>query len=245
VGHALAGRGLLRENLSWGLVGYGAVGILTLLPLGRRLLRGSALLLVASPPLLAVLVVSAGMYRFRYMLWPHRLAALSALAGACLVLASPSVAASGRRAMARVLALLALAWTAQLVALDRAEGYSAWARLDAPALLKGAGTRASEVPREELRFLRCLGARLPRGLPVTAFGDLHPVFHRQSVVFEARAAYARSAPRLRVAPASSDGAPPGEGFCRGPSVGGLEVQAECGLVPLAESCAQEAREPPI
>jgi hypothetical protein len=245
VGHALAGRGLLRENLSWGLVGYGAVGILTLLPLGRRLLRGLALLLVASPPLLAVLVVSAGMYRFRYMLWPHRLAALSALAGACLVLASPSVAASGRRAMARVLALLALAWTAQLVALDRAEGYSAWARLDAPALLKGAGTRASEVPREELRFLRCLGARLPRGLPVTAFGDLHPVFHRQSVVFEARAAYARSAPRLRVAPASSDGAPPGEGFCRGPSVGGLEVQAECGLVPLAESCAQEAREPPI
>ena len=245
VGHALAGRGLLRENLSWGLVGYGAVGILTLLPLGRRLLRGLALLLVASPPLLAVLVVSAGMYRFRYMLWPHRLAALSALAGACLVLASPSVAASGRRAMARVLALLALAWTAQLVALDRAEGYSAWARLDATALLKGAGTRASEVPREELRFLRCLGARLPRGLPVTAFGDLHPVFHRQSVVFEARAAYARSAPRLRVAPASSDGAPPGEGFCRGPSVGGLEVQAECGLVPLAESCAQEAREPPI
>jgi hypothetical protein len=245
VGHALAGRGLLRENLSWGLVGYCAVGILTLLPLGRRLLRGLALLLVASPPLLAVLVVSAGMYRFRYMLWPHRLAALSALAGACLVLASPSVAASGRRAMARVLALLALAWTAQLVALDRAEGYSAWARLDAPALLQGAGTRASEVPREELRFLRCLGARLPRGLPVTAFGDLHPVFHRQSVVFEARAAYARSAPRLRVAPASAGSPPPGEGFCRGPSVGGLEVQAECGLVPLAESCAQEAREPPI
>jgi hypothetical protein len=243
VGHALAGQGLLRENLSWGLLGYCAVGVLSLLPLGRRLLRGLALLLVSSPPLLAVLVVSAGTYRFRYMLWPHRLAALSALAAACLVLASPRIASSGRRAMTRVLALLALTWAAQLVALDRAEGYSAWARLDAPALWKAEGTRASEVPPDELRFLRCLGARLPRALPVTAFGDLHPVFHRQSIVFEARAAYARAAPRLRVVPASADGVALDGGFCRGPRVGGLEVQAECDLVPLVERCGQAARDP--
>jgi hypothetical protein len=243
VGHAVAGRGLLRENLSWGLVGYLVVGALVLLPLGRRLLRGLALLLVSSPPLLAVLVVSAGTYRFRYMLWPHRLAALSALAAACFVLASPSFVSSGRRAMAKVLALLALTWAAQLVALDRAEGYSLRPRFDAPALWKGEGTRASGVPPEELRFLRCLGGRLPGGLPVSAFGDLHPVFHRQSVVFEARAAYARHAPRLRVVPASVERAPLAEGVCRAPQVGGLELQAECGLVPLAEGCAQEARDP--
>ena len=243
VGHALAGRSLMRESLSWGLVGYCAVGVLTLLPLGRRLFRGLTLLLVSSPPLLAVLVVSAGVYRFRYMLWPHRLAALSALAGACLVLASPTFARSGRRAMVRVLALIALTWTAQLVALDRAEGYSAVGRLDAPGLLKGEGTRASEVPHEELRFVRCLGARLPRGLPVIAFGDLYPVFHRQSIFFDARAAYARSAPRLRVVPASLDGASLAGGLCRGPRVGGHEVEAECGLIPLVEGCAQEARDP--
>jgi hypothetical protein len=145
--------------------------------------------------------------------------------------------------MTRVLALLALTWAAQVVALYRAEGYSARARLDAPALRKAAGTRAAEVPPDELRFLRCLGARLPRGLPVTAFGDLHPVFHRQSIVFEARAAYARSAPRLRVVPASADGVALDGGFCRGPTVGGLEVQAECDLVPLVEPCGQAARDP--
>jgi hypothetical protein len=99
------------------------------------------------------------------------------------------------------------------------------------------------VPHEELRFVRCLGARLPRGLPVIAFGDLYPVFHRQSIFFNARAAYARSAPRLRVVPASLDGASLAGGLCRGPRVGGHEVEAECGLIPLVEGCAQEARDP--
>jgi hypothetical protein len=140
-------------------------------------------------------------------------------------------------------ALLVLTWAAQLFALDRAEGYSPRARLNAPALLKGEATRASEVPREELRFLRCLGERLPRGLPVSSIGDMHPVFHQQSVVFEARAAYARSAPKLRVVSATADGAPLAEGFCRGPRVGGLAVEAECGLLPLVETCRQEARDP--
>jgi hypothetical protein len=175
------------------------------------------------------------------MLWPHRLAALSALAAACLVLAFPSVI-SGRRAWLRVAALVALTWTAQLVALERAEGYSALARLDALALARGEGTRAASVAPEELRFLRCLGGRLPRGLPVSAFGDLHPVFHQQSIVFDARAQYARHAPKLRVVPAASDGASPEAGFCRVPGTGALEVLADCGLVPLVEGCRQEARE---
>ncbi|HEY7925257.1 MAG: DUF2079 domain-containing protein [Burkholderiales bacterium] len=242
VGHAVAGRGRLRDNLAGGLAGYVAVGVLTLLPLGRRLGHGLALLLVASPPLLAVLVVSAGTYRFNYMLWPHRLAALSALAAACLALVFPAVV-SGRRALIRVAALLALTWTAQLVALDRAVGYPARARLDALALARGGGTRAAGVPPEELRFLRCLGGRLPRGLPVSAFGDLHPVFHRQSIVFDARAQYARHAAKLRVVPASGDGTAPEAGFCRVAGAEGLEVLAECGLAPLVESCRQEVPEP--
>jgi hypothetical protein len=178
------------------------------------------------------------------MLWPHRLAALLGLAAACFVLSSAASASSGRRTMARVMALVALSWAAQLFVLSRSEGYAAWARLDAPALLKGTGTRASEVPPEDLRFLRCLGARLPAGLAVSAIGDLHPVFHRQSVVFPARAEYAHSAPRLRVVSATAERAPLEEGFCRGPRVGGLAVDAECGLLPLVEGCLQGVREPP-
>ncbi len=237
---ALAGRGVLRESLQWGLAGYAGVAVLGLLPLGRRLARGLALVLVASPPLVAVLLVAAGTYRFRYMLWPHRLAALQALVAACLVLASPAAAAPGRRRMAPVIALLALTWVAQLLALQRAEGYSPWARLRAGALLRGEGTRASDVPAEELRFLRCLGERLPRDLPVSCFGELHPVFHRQSIVFEPRQERARHKPRLRVVSAPADALPLAPGLCPGPRVGGLEVQAECDLVPLAEGCRADS-----
>jgi hypothetical protein len=242
VGHAFAGRGRLRDNLAWGLAGYLAVGVLTLVPLGRRLPRGLALLLVSAPPIVGVLVVSAAFYRFNYMLWPHRLAALSALAAACLVLAFPAVV-TGRRAMLRVAGLVALAWTAQLVALERAEGYAAGVRLNALALSRGEGTRAGTLPPDELRFLRCLGARLPRGLPVSAFGDLHPVFHHQSIVFEARIQYARHAPRLRVVPASGDGTALPAGLCRVAGVGALAVEAECPLAPVVEECRGQV-EPP-
>jgi len=231
---AIEGRGLLRDNLRWGLVGYLVVGLLTLLTLGRRLPRGLALLVVSSPLLVSVLVVASGSYRFRYMLWPHRLAALHALAIACVVLASPAAAGVGRRAVARVLSLVALSWTLQIVALHRAEGYSLWSRLWAPALMKGEGTRASGLPPAELRFLRCLGRRLPPGLPVSSTGDLHPVFHRQSVVFEAVEAQAWRPPRLRVVPAAS--VPRDPAFCRDPGVGTLAVDAECALVPLVAGC---------
>jgi hypothetical protein len=235
VGHALAGRGRLRDNLAGGLAGYLGVGLATLIPLGRRLPRGLGLLLLSAPPLVGVLVVSAAFYRFNYMLWPHRLAALSALAAACLVLVFPAVV-PGRHALLRVAALVALAWTAQLIALERAEGYAAGARLNALALSRGDGTRAASVPKDELRFLRCLGARLPRGLPVSAFGDLHPVFHHQSIVFEARIQYARHTPRLRVVPASGSSTALPAGFCRAAGVGGLAVEAECPLAPVVEEC---------
>jgi Predicted membrane protein (DUF2079) len=231
---AVEGRGLLRDNLRWGLVGYLVVGLLTLLTLGRRLPRGLALLVASSPLLVSVLVVASGTYRFRYMLWPHRLAALYALAIACVALAAPAAAWVRRRAVARVLSLVVLSWTLQVVVLDRAQGYSPWARLWAPALMKGEGTRAAGLPPAELRFLRCLAGRLPPGLPVSSTGDLHPVFHRQSVVFEALEANAWHPPRLRVVPASS--VPRDPTFCRDPGVGALAADVECALVPLVAGC---------
>lgn len=233
MGRALAGHGLLRENLVWGLTGYAGVVVLLLLPLGRRLGRGLALALVSAPPVLAVLVVSSGTYRFRYMLWPHRVAALVALALACIVLAQGARSALGRRALAKALLLVALSWGLQLLALERSEGYTP--RLWAPGLAAGEGTRSAQLPPEELRFLRCLGERLPRALPVSAVADLHPVFHQQSVVFEAIMAHARHPPRLRVVAATST-APSQAGFCRDPGVGGLAVEAECALVPVAAAC---------
>ena len=225
VGHAVAGRGVLRESLLWGLAGYGLVGVLTLLPLGRRLFRGAALLLVSFPPLLAVLLVAAGTYRFRYMLWPHRLAALQALAIACLALALPASTPVARRPMVRVAALLALTWAAQLFVLGPRRGIHALG--SPPGARSARGPRAPGRPRcppKSCASFAVFGGQLPRRLPVSSFGDLHPVFHQQSVVFEARQERARHAPRLRVVPASVDAAPPAEGFCHGPRVGGLEVE---------------------
>jgi hypothetical protein len=229
---AIGGLGLLRENLQAGLFGYLAVSLLILLPLGRRLGRAGALLLVSSPVLVGILVISAGFYRFRYMLWPHRVAALIGLALACFVFASGR--SLGRLALVKALALVALSWSLQALALERSEGYSLRARLDARALARGDHTRAADWSPQELRFLRCLGSRLPRGLPVSAFGDLHPALHLQSVVFEARADFARHAPRLRVVPASEPKRDPAA--CRDPGVGALAVECECPLLPLVASC---------
>jgi hypothetical protein len=234
MGRALAGHGLLRENLLWGLTGYLGVVALILLPLGRRLGRGLALALLSSLPLVAVLVVSSGVYRFRYMLWPHRVAALVALAIACLVLAYAPRRASRWRSLPQALALVALSWGLQLVALQRSEGYTP--RLRATALARGDGTRSAQLPREELRFLRCLGERLPRALPVSAVSDLHPVFHQQSVVFEAIATHARQPPRLRVVAAGS--APRDPASCRDPGVGGLAVEVECAMAPAVAACRE-------
>jgi hypothetical protein len=229
---AVSGLGLLRENLAAGLLGYLAVSLLILLPLGRRLGRAAALLLFSSPALVGILVISAGFYRFRYMLWPHRVSALIALALACFVFASGR--SLGRFALVKALALVALSWSLQVMGLARSEGYSLRARFDALALAKGEHTRAAEWSPQELRFLRCLGTRLPRGLPVSAFGDLHPALHQQSVVFEARLEYARHPPRLRVVPASESKR--GPAACRDPGVGSLAVECDCALLPLVASC---------
>jgi hypothetical protein len=239
VERVIARGGRMPANLQSGLVGYALIGASILLPLGRRLRQGLALLLVSSPPLVTVLVVAAGSYRFRSMLWPHRVAAFQALVLACLVLASakpvPARAARLARALAGGGALVAASWALQLLLLA-SQGYSPAPRLQAGALAAGTGYRASTLTPTELGFLRCLGRRLPADLPVWSYGDVSPVFHRQSVVFEALEAYAWTQPRLRVVRPSAAGAPPAATPCRDAGVGRFAVEAECDLLPLVASC---------
>jgi hypothetical protein len=234
------GRPVLRDLLGEALVVYALIGILVLLPLGRRFPRGLLLFLLSSPPLVAILVVSSGTYNFNFMLWPPRFAPLLALALACLAFAaaqgSTTAAEGGRRpSMAAVLALIACSWGLQILLLARL-GYSPWPRVNAIRLLSGRDYRIATVPKEELGFLRCLAEHLPAGLPVSTVGDTHPVFHRQSIVFPEYSKHAWHPPRLRVVLAS-DVSPAGDGaMCYGPRVGTLAVEAECDLIPLVAGC---------
>lgn len=238
--HAIAGRGQLGERLLFGLMGYMVAAVATLLPLGRRVPHALGMLLVSSPPLLAVLALSSAVYRFNFMLWPLRLAPFLALTLACLVFAAPSSrAAPGGRAFrpaAGTAALVAVSWGLQLILLARTEGYSPLPRLRVPALMNGAGYRAAAFDRAELRFLRCLGDRLPPALAVMSPADARPVFHRQAIVFDNLEAHAWEAARLRIVPRSRTSAAPVAGWCADAGVGRYAVDAECDLLPIAESC---------
>lgn len=252
LGTTLAGQGEAEAEvrLRSGLAGYALAGALLLLPLGKRLPRGLLLLLVSSPPLVTVLVVSSAGYNFNYtyMWWPPRLATLLALVVACLVFASstpssvassPTAALQPARAAAGLGALALASWWLQLPLLARA-GYSPWPRLQARALLDERGYRLSTLPKDEVRFLRCVAERLPPGLPVSPAGDTHPFFHRQSIVFPGLEARARRRPRLRVVPSSAPAVAREGTPCRGPRLGGLAVEAECGLLPLVADCGRVA-----
>lgn len=231
-------RPVQRTRLLEGLTAYAFTAALLLLPLGRRLHRGLMLIVLSAPPVIVVLAVSSAIYRFELMVWPPRLALLVGLAVACIVFAwpTPTRLASARTA-AGVAVLIALSWGLQVLLLSHI-GYSPWPRLDARALLRGGGYRASTVPPHEMRFLRCVAGRLPRGLPVLAPRGLVPVFHHQSIVFEGLEAHAWHPPRLSVV--SSTAAAAGGTACRGPQVGNLAVEAECGLLPLVGDCGREA-----
>jgi hypothetical protein len=234
------GRPFLREQVATALVVYALIGILVLLPLGRRLPRGLLLFLLSSPPLVAILVVSSGIYSFNFMLWPPRLATLLALVVACLAFASiaDSTAPAESRPLPSTLGvglLVVFSWGLQILLLARL-GYSPWPRVRALQLLSGRDYPIAAVPKAELRFLRCLAAHLPGGLPISSVGDTHPVFHRQSIVFRKYPMHAWHPPRLRVIHAS-DVAPAREGaLCLGPRAGTLVVEAECDLIPLVAGC---------
>jgi uncharacterized membrane protein len=241
----LAGRGdpYRRLQMEDGLAVYALIGVLILLPLGKRLSRG-LLLLPSALPLLAVLLLSSAGYQFALMLWPPRVATLLALFLACLAFASVSggspVPGPGEgRAVAATGVLAAVSWGLQLVMLS-ALGYAPGPRLRVVALLDGGDYRVSTVPEQELRFLRCLARRLPGGMPVSSFGDTHPVFHRQSIVFEGFEEHAWRPARLRVVPASEPASAADGPLCRGPRLGGLAVEAECDLLPLVAGCDRQA-----
>jgi hypothetical protein len=246
VERVLARGGRMPPRLEWGLVGYALVGASLLLPLGRRLPRGLALLTVSSLPLVAVLVVEAGSYRFRSMLWPQRIAAFVALVLACLVLAGPRPSPAGARRIASTLArsgaLVAVSWALQLVLLA-SQGYSPASRLDVVSLLARRGYRASTLTPSEFRFLHCLGRRLPADFPVSSFGEVSPFFHRQSIAFASIEARAWKAPRLRVVRPSSAAAPRAGMPCRDEGVGRFVVEAECDLLPMVTACRLESAEP--
>jgi hypothetical protein len=231
-------RPLQITRLLEGLTAYAFAAALVLLPLGRRLPRGLMLLFLSAPPVIVVLAVSSAIYRFELMVWPPRLALLVGLLVACIVFArsAPSRLASVRTT-AGVVVLIAVSWGLQVLLLSHS-GYSPWPRLDARALLRGSGYRASTVPPRELGFLRCVAGRLPRGLPVSAPRGVVPVFHRQSIVLQELEAHAWHPPRLRVVPsimAAAEGT-----VCRGPQVGDLAVEGECGFLPLVWDCGREA-----
>jgi hypothetical protein len=249
----LAGQGdpLSGWRLGRGLLGYALVSVLLLLPLGRRLFRGLLLLLVSAPPLVAVLVVSAGGYGSGTMLWPPRLATLLALVVACLVFASCTLSGASASSTAELrpagglvptTALAVVSWGLQLPLLALV-GYSPWPRLDAWALFGEQGYRLSRLPKREVRFVRCLAERLPAGLLVAPAGDSHPLFHRQSIVFGGPDAPAGRPPRLRVIN-SAEATVVREGTsCQGPRVERLAVEVECGLLPLIADCDRVAEDP--
>jgi hypothetical protein len=209
------------------------LGLPMFLPLGRRLPRGSLLFAVAAPPLVAVVLVSAAYYRFNMMLWAPRVATLMVGVVAALVFAS--VTPPGRRPprVAVVLVLVALSWAVQLGVFERT-GYSIGSRLS--ALATAVRPPKSPLTPEEDRVLRCVAARLPMGLPVSAVWNTHPLFHRQSIVFADREQYAWHAPRLRVVPASAEAGSHADTPCRGPEVGSFAVELECELQPLIAGC---------
>ncbi len=235
-----AGRGKIpRLVLQDGLVFYAQMAAFVLLPLLRRFPRGALLFLVSAPPVVAVLLVSAATYRFELMVWSPRVATLLGVVLACLVIAGANgptpvpVPASGRTRTAAAVVLVLVSWGLQVARL-RPLPYVLSPRLDATALVRGDGYAISRLPQDDVSFLRCLGARLPGGLPVSAPEGVRPFFHRQSIVVEQFAHRAWHVPRLRVV-ASAEAASP-ETPCPGPRRGDLAVHAECDLLPLVAAC---------
>jgi hypothetical protein len=232
---AVPERGLfLRE----GLTGYALGALVMLLPLGRRYVRGLLLLLVSAPGVVALLAVSASYYKFAFgmLLWAPRVATLLALVVGCLAFALAARPALRPAPSMTAVAMLSIAsWGLQLLLLTHVD-YALWPRVNASALVSGRGYRITRLPRREVRFLRCTASRLPRGMLVEPVRWAFPLFHHQSIVFSGREAHAWRRPRLRIVPASVAAPTEEEGFCRGPSVGDLAVEAACDVLPKVASC---------
>ena len=258
VARTLGGHGRVRlDRIQEGLGGFLLMGVLMLLPLGRRLPRGLLLFALAAVPLVPVLLVSSAAYRFNMMLWPPRIATLQAGVVAALVFASLTpraepacgrlpwlrtqppggdcVLSRGRRPSLAVIALLAaVSWAGQAGVLQWM-GYPLGERV--AALGSAFGPPRSPLGSTEDRYLRCVASRLPGGLPVSAGWGTHPLFHRQSIVLASLEEHAWHPPRLRVVWAEEASGETAPGVCRGPRVGVFAIEAECELLPLLAGCA--------
>ncbi len=244
VGQSLAGEGDAQTGASlWrGLSRYAVLGVLVLLPLGRRFARSAALLLASCVPLVVVLVISSAGYGFRHLAWPPRLATFLALALACIAVAAPASPPPVERRRALAASLIALSWGIQVFFLERGMRYSPWPRLNVVALAQERGYRLSAVPKEEVALVRCVAGRLPGGTPVFPHPGSFPIFHRQSIVFSGFESVGQQA-RVRVVGDSSAGGSE-RTPCRGPERGGLVVEAECSLLPLLAACHEAAGDLP-
>jgi hypothetical protein len=132
-----------------------------------------------------------------------------------------------------VVVLAMLSWAAQVGILLHLS-YPFASRWEAVA--SAFGPPKTSLTRPEDAVLRCVASRLPWGLPVSGVGKTHPLFHRQSIVFEKHEARAWHRPRLRVVWAADEATPRAEAPCRGPEVGRFVVELECELLPLIAGC---------
>jgi hypothetical protein len=228
-------RELQRRRLIEGTGAWAETVLLLLLPLGRRFPRGLGLFLLSAAPVLVVMAIASALYRFELMMWPPRLAPLTGLLLACVVVASSTPRRPEPAALTAALVLLSCGL--QVVMLG-GMGYRFWHRLDVVSLAESRGYVSSRVPPAELALVRCVARLLRAGLPGEVPRDLQAVFHRQSLVLEGLEDHAWHAPRLRVVDALAVGRL-AQGACLGPRKGGLAIEAECPLIPLLAGCDQE------
>lgn len=222
------------------LAGYGALALLVLLPLGRRLGAGLAVFALAAPPILAVLVVSDAQYKFATLLWAPRAATLMAVALGCLIAVFPGPTAPGTTLRA-VGTLLLLSWAGQGALLARLS-YPFWGRLDVPALWSARDTALSGMPRPDARFWRCVGATLPRGTPVSPPAELYPFFHQQSIVFRTLEVHAHEPAQMRIESIEETAEPPLAGpVCGTTRIGTYRVVATCRVQPALTECQRGSR----
>lgn len=219
---------------------YGAMTVLILLPLGRRLPRGLLLTAAALPPLLAVLLVSSAVALFNMMLWAPRVATVQSAVVAALVFAAIPLAGQSRPRWRLVWVLIGLSWAGQVAVLGHMK-YPLGARWS--GLTSLIVTSEPALPPGEEDFLRCVAGRVPRGLPVIVPRPVRPIFHLQSVIPRKKREHRALNPaRLHVRTRDETASGRIDGFCVGPSHGEFAVEAECDLVQAVAGCSTQTAE---
>jgi hypothetical protein len=223
----------LRDALEF----YVAMSVLMLLPLGRRLIKGLALFLLAIPPILVVVVVSSAFAVFTMTLWAPRAATIQSVVAAALVFAAVALPGQRPARVGVVVTLALLSWAGQVAILQQMQYSMARRWVGLASLVR---PMKSPLSSAEDHFLRCVAGRLPGGLPVEVPRRVRPAFHHQSLVLEKRRERAWHPARVRIVATPEEAPTLVPGFCAGPAVGSYRVQAECGLVPRLMECGAGA-----